>query len=403
VARILLTGVVNQEVMLQAINKVNIYRFYEKSDNYDGLKFDIDRACQMVNALRQKDYYYKELQETSEKLKIISENVPAQIIHTDLDGNILEVNQDSSALSMDSVGKNISDFLPDEELKKLFQTMTKVIRTKKSHNIITRAFNFYENFQWFSTVIGPLHSADEQTGFLMVSQDITDRVNHEEKIMSAVIEAEDRQKSKIARDIHDGLQQTLTIALLNFESLDEKSIQISKNELEKFQKGVTFLRKGLQETRSIAYELIPKSVEDFGFVETIKDLIEEFNNTFEETQFNFYTNLEKRIEDLNIEYNLFRITQESLNNVMKYAGATEVFVQLTHYDNILQLTIEDNGKGFDVEEKLNSDISFGLFNMNKRAESLSGKMTIESQDGTLVFVEIPLKRKSMDNSENTEH
>lgn len=185
--------------------------------------------------------------------------------------------------------------------------------------------------------------------------------------------------------------------------MDEKSIQISKNELEKFQKGVTFLRKGLQETRSIAYELIPKSVEDFGFVETIKDLIEEFNNTFEETQFNFYTNLEKRIEDLNIEYNLFRITQESLNNVMKYAGATEVFVQLTHYDNILQLTIEDNGKGFDVEEKLNSDISFGLFNMNKRAESLSGKMTIESQDGTLVFVEIPLKRKSMDNSENTEH
>lgn len=197
VARILLTGVVNQEVMLQAINKVNIYRFYEKSDNYDGLKFDIDRACQMVNALRQKDYYYKELQETSEKLKIISENVPAQIIHTDLDGNILEVNQDSSALTMDSVGKNISDFLPDEELKKLFQTMTKVIRTKKSHNIITRAFNFYENFQWFSTVIGPLHSADEQTGFLMVSQDITDRVNHEEKIMSAVIEAEDRQKVKL--------------------------------------------------------------------------------------------------------------------------------------------------------------------------------------------------------------
>jgi PAS domain S-box-containing protein len=403
VGRILLTGVVNQEVMLQAINKVNIYRFHEKSDNFDGLKFDIDNACQMVNALRQKDYYYKELQETSEKLKIISDNVPAQIIHTDLDGNILEVNQDSSALTVESVGKNISNFLPEDELKKLFQTMAKVVRTKKSHNIITRAFNFYENFQWFSTVIGPLHSEDEQSGFLMVSQDITDRINYEEKIMSAVIEAEDRQKSKIARDIHDGLQQTLTIALMNFESLDEDSIQISKNELDKFKQGIKFLRKGLHETRSIAYELIPKSVEDFGFVETIKDLIEEFNNTLDETEFNFYTNLDKRIEDLNIEYNLFRITQESLNNIMKYAKATEVFVQLIHHDNILQLTIEDNGKGFDVEEKLNSDISFGLFNMNKRAESLSGKMTIESKDGTLVFVEIPLKRKVINNSEETEN
>jgi two-component system sensor histidine kinase DegS len=310
-----------------------------------------------------------------------------------LDGNILEVNQDSSALTVESVGKNISNFLPEDELKKLFQTMAKVVRTKKSHNIITRAFNFYENFQWFSTVIGPLHSKNEQNGFLMVSQDITDRVNRDEMIMSAVIEAEDRQKSKIARDIHDGLQQTLTISLMNFESLDENSIQISEKELEKFRSGLKFLRKGLQETRNIAYELIPKSVEDFGFVVTLKELIEELNASVDATEFNFYTNLQQRIEDLNIEYNLFRITQESLNNIIKYAEASEVFVQLTHHDNILQLTIEDNGKGFDVEEKLNSDKSLGLFNMNKRAESLSGKMTIESKDGTLVFVEIPIKKK----------
>ncbi|HET8859721.1 response regulator [Marivirga sp.] len=394
VARILLTGVVNQNVMLQAINKVNIYRFHEKSDKYDGLKFDIDNAYQMVKALREKDYYFKELQETSEKLRIIADNVPAQIIHTDLDGNILEINQDSSALKMTSVGANISNFLPEDELKKFLHTMALVSETKKNHNIITRAFNFYENFQWFSTVIGSLHSKEQQSGFLMVSQDITDRVNHEEKIMSAVIEAEDRQKSKIARDIHDGLQQTLTISLMNFESLDENSIQISEKELQKFRNGVKFLRKGLQETRSIAYELIPKSVEDFGFIETVKELIFELNSSVDSTEFNFYTNLTQRIEDLNIEYNLFRITQESLNNIIKYAEATEVFVQLTYHDNILQLTIEDNGKGFDVDEKLNSDRSFGLFNMNKRTESLSGKMTIESKDGTLIFVEIPLKKKT---------
>jgi len=231
----------------------------------------------------------------------------------------------------------------------------------------------------------------------MVSQDITDRVNQEEKIMSAVIEAEDRQKSKIARDIHDGLQQTLTIALMNFESLDKDSIQITEKEREKFLKGVEFLRKGLQETRGIAYELIPKSVEDFGFIETIKELLEEFNSSFEPTIFNFYTNLKHRISDLNIEYNLFRITQESLNNIIKYAKATEVFVQLTYHDNILQLTIEDNGKGFNVKEKLNSTESFGLFNMQKRAESLSGRMTVESKGGTLIFVEIPIKNKVKSN------
>jgi len=394
VARILLTGVVNQEIMLQAINKVNIYRFHEKSDNYDGLKFDIDNAYRMAIALREKDFYFKKLQETSEKLKIISDNVPAQIIHTNMDGIILEVNQDINGLTEKSIGQNISNFLPEEELKKFLQTMAKVTKTKKNQNIITRSFNFYENFQWFSTVIGPLHSKGKQNGFLMVSQDITDQINHEEKIMSAVIEAEDRQKSKIARDIHDGLQQTLTIALMNFESIDEDSIKVTEKELEKFHRGIGFLQKGLQETRGIAYELIPKSVEDFGFVETVKELLEEFNNTVDGTVFNFYTNIKQRIADLNIEYNLFRITQESLNNIIKYAEATEVFVQLTYHDNLLQLTIEDNGKGFNVEDKLNDDSSFGLFNMRKRTESLSGKMTIESKEGTLIFVEIPLKRKA---------
>ncbi|SMG33480.1 two-component system, NarL family, sensor histidine kinase DegS [Marivirga sericea] len=400
VARILLTGVVNQEVMLQAINKINIYRFHEKSDNFDGLKFDIDNAYHMVKALREKDFYFKQLQETSEKLKIITDNVPAQIVHTDMEGIILEINQDSNGLTMRHIGQSITNFLPEDELKKFLATMSKVTATKKNHNVITRAFNFYENFQWFSTVIGPLHSKGKQSGFLMVSQDITDRVNYEEKIMSAVIEAEDRQKSKIARDIHDGLQQTLTIALMNFESLVKgsiqstgtESIQITEKEREKFGKGIDFLRKGLQETRGIAYELIPKSVEDFGFLETIQDLLDEFNTTFETTDFNFYTNVKQRITDLNIEYNLFRITQEALNNIIKYAEATEVFVQLTYHDNLLQLTIEDNGKGFDVEEKLNADSSFGLFNMNKRAESLSGRMTIESKEGTLIFVEIPLKK-----------
>jgi two-component system sensor histidine kinase DegS len=393
VARILLTGVVNEYVMLQAINKVQIYRFHEKSERYDGLKFDIDSAYQMVKTLREKDYYYKRLQETSEKLKIISDHVPAQIIHTDMDGNILEINKDSKILNSHSIGLNISSFLPEDELKKFLKTMSKVSETRENQTITTRAFNFYENFQWFSTVIGLLHSKDQQSGFLMVSQDITEKVNREEKIMSAVIEAEDRQKSKIARDIHDGLQQTLTISLMNLEALGGLFEKFEKDELEKFRNGIKFLRKGLQETRTIAYELIPKAVEDFGYVETVKELIEELNSSVDSTEFTFFTNLKERIKDLNIEYNLFRITQESLNNIMKYAEATEVFIQLTLHGHILQLTIEDNGKGFDVDEKLNSDRSFGLFNMHKRTESLSGKMTVESKEGTLIFVEIPVKNK----------
>ncbi|GAA5023391.1 hypothetical protein GCM10011506_06210 [Marivirga lumbricoides] len=393
VGRILLTGVVNQDVMLQAINQVDIYRFHEKTHNFEALKLDIDNAYLMAKAVRQKNYYHKQLQQTLEKYKLISENVPAQIIQTDTQGVIKEINKSYGGIKVTDVGKNITNFIPEDELKSFVTAMSKVQKHKKNVNIITRGFDFYQKYNWYSTLIGPLTSKDEVYGFMMVSQDITERVLGEERIMSAVLEAEDRQKSRIARDIHDGLQQTLTIALMNFESVGNVFKIMEESKAEKYMRGFQFLEKGLHETRNIAYSLIPKAVEDFGYIETVKNLLDELNNTTS-AKFRFYTNLKERVENQNIEYNLFRITQESLNNILKYAEAEEVFVQLVLQDNILQLMIEDDGKGFNTEETLNEGTSsLGLFNMRKRTESLSGKMVIDSipGKGTLIYVEIPLK------------
>jgi two-component system sensor histidine kinase DegS len=393
VSRILLTGVVNQEVMLKAINQVQIYRFHEKSSNFDALKFDIDNAFQMVQAIRQKDYYHKQMLEAMEKNRLISENVPAQIIQTDINGVIIEISKDFGAVKTKDIGTNIIEFLPEDEVKSFIEAMSSVKETKENVTIVTRAFDFYKNYNWHSTLIGSLTSNNAVTGFLMVSHDITERINSEEKIMSAVIEAEDLQKSRIARDIHDGLQQTLTIALMNFEAMGNVFELLDTQKSEKFLRGFQHLEKGLHETRNIAYSLIPKSVEDFGYIETVINLIEELNHTTA-TKFKFYTNLKKRINSQNIEYNLFRITQESINNIIKYAKANEVFIQLVLLDKILQLTIEDDGVGFDVKEKLKSGArNFGLFNMRKRTESLSGKMIIDSDhdNGTLIYVELPLK------------
>ena len=393
VSRILLTGVVNQDVMLKAINQVQIYRFHEKSNNFDALKLDIDNAFQMVEAIRQKDYYHKQMLETMEKYRLISDNVPAQIIRTDVEGVIKEINKDFGGVKTSNIGKNIIEFIPEDEVRSFVDSMNEVKKNKKNVTIVTRAFDFYKNYNWHSTLIGPLTSDDNVTGFLMVSQDITERINYEEKIMSAVIEAEDRQKSRIARDIHDGLQQTLTIALMNFESIGNVFELLEEQKSDKFLRGFHHLEKGLHETRNIAYSLIPKAVEDFGYIETVKNLIEDLNNTTD-TKFKFYTNIKKRINSQNIEYNLFRITQESINNIIKYAKASEVFIQLVLQDKILQLTIEDDGIGFNADEKLKSGSSnFGLFNMRKRAESLSGKMVIDSAatKGTLIYVELPMK------------
>jgi two-component system sensor histidine kinase DegS len=181
---------------------------------------------------------------------------------------------------------------------------------------------------------------------------------------------------------------------MNFESVGNIFELLPKDKAEKYMRAFQHLEQGLHDTRNIAYSLIPKAVEDFGYIETVKSLLEELNDSFD-INFNFYTNLKDRIESQSIEYNLFRITQESINNILKYAEAKEVFIQLIKQDNLLQLTIEDDGKGFDYDGSISSKStsSFGLFNMQKRAESLSGKMIIDStpKKGTLIYVEIPLK------------
>ncbi|PTB90834.1 hypothetical protein C9994_16665, partial [Marivirga lumbricoides] len=231
--------------MLQAINQVDIYRFHEKTHNFEALKLDIDNAYLMAKAVRQKNYYHKQLQQTLEKYKLISENVPAQIIQTDTQGVIKVINKSYGGIKVTDVGKNITNFIPEDELKSFVTAMSKVQKHKKNVNIITRGFDFYQKYNWYSTLIGPLTSKDEVYGFMMVSQDITERVLGEERIVSAVLEAEDRQKSRIARDIHDGLQQTLTIALMNFESVGNVFKIMEESKAEKYMRGFQFLEKGL--------------------------------------------------------------------------------------------------------------------------------------------------------------
>jgi signal transduction histidine kinase len=119
----------------------------------------------------------------------------------------------------------------------------------------------------------------------------------------------------------------------------------------------------------------------------------EFNNSVDGTIFHFNHNLadESNI-DKNIEVTLYRILQEALNNVIKYANANEVNVQLRDYNDILMLTVEDDGSGFDVEEAKSSDIGFGLRSMQNRIDAISGVLEIESAPGKGTFIVVQISK-----------
>ncbi len=217
--------------------------------------------------------------------------------------------------------------------------------------------------------------------------DITNRMKQEQKIASTVLETEDRERSRIARDIHDGLQQTMTTALLNLEKVRASAKIEPENLTEKFQTGYDLLKKSISESRSLAHNLMPKVVAENGIVAAIESLLNAIR-TSSETEFTFYTNFGEENLKLATEISLYRITQEAINNILKYAQASKATIQLLKYDDLTMLTIEDNGKGFDT---YNLQETFGLNSMKTRAESIGANFTLESAPtkGTQIIIELP--------------
>ncbi|MFD1292361.1 two-component regulator propeller domain-containing protein [Lutibacter holmesii] len=221
--------------------------------------------------------------------------------------------------------------------------------------------------------------------------DITSEKRKTQEMLEAILKTENIERSRISRDLHDGLQQTLTIASLNFQSAKKELSKFSTIAINKFETGWEYLQKSILESRSVAHSLMPKAIIDFGVISAFESLINQINASTETTEFNFFHNFKKeRIKNQEIEITLYRILQESTNNIIKYAKAKNVSIQLKDYDNMYMLTIEDDGIGFDVATTNKNGKGFGFQSMRNRLEAIDGFLEIESRigQGTTIIIEI---------------
>lgn len=209
----------------------------------------------------------------------------------------------------------------------------------------------------------------------------------------SVIEAQENERRRISRELHDGLGQLLSAAKLNLgmidlpESVDDKSREILK-QID------TIISKAIVEARRIAHDLRPTTLDDFGLVPALRILCQEFSKiTGIKVKFQVSPTLERI--DPKMEIAIYRIIQESFNNISKYAEATEVSLDLFRTDDRVFVKVKDNGKGFDpfaMQRTRKAGGGFGLINMKERAELVGGKVEIDSQPGggTEVSLEINL-------------
>ena len=224
---------------------------------------------------------------------------------------------------------------------------------------------------------------------LVIANDITKQKKAEERAISAIVEGEERERQRIAKELHDGLGQYLSASNMNLKSVYEDIGAITPDLSIAFESGLKFLNHAISETRNISQNLLPKAIQDYGLELAAESLINQLQSR-NDIQFYLYKHLGDVIIPDNIQINLYRILQESLNNAIRHGNPKKIEVQLVHTGNELFMTIEDNGTGFDVEEEMDSGI--GLRSIKTRVGAMSANLDITSYKarGTIISVVVPL-------------
>jgi signal transduction histidine kinase len=218
-----------------------------------------------------------------------------------------------------------------------------------------------------------------------VAADLSQRIARD--ALRRVVDAQEAERRRLARELHDETGQALTSMLLGLRSLEEvvEGEQAGDAVAELRELVVTTLR----DVRQLAVELRPKVLDDFGLVPALERLAETFG-----AQTGIAVQFQAGFEDdrlpTEVETALYRIVQESLTNIVKHAQASHVSILLTRRGDTATAVIEDDGRGF-VRERSNS--GFGLEGMRERMQLLDGTLTIESTPGagTTLVAEVPLR------------
>lgn len=224
------------------------------------------------------------------------------------------------------------------------------------------------------------------------TENVTDKINQQKIISSKIVENQENEQNRIAREIHDGIGQMLTGLKFSLESINLDDKEKAEQKIEYLKKLALDIIKGV---RTATFNLMPPELSDHGIVSSLAKLTQELSKlTGKNILFYNKTNFDKRLDSL-IEINIYRLTQEAINNAIKYADSTHIIVQLSHSNNILSITIDDNGKGFDIneaEKKRNSESGMGLLFMMERIQYINGRVFINSipGEGTRITFNIPI-------------
>ncbi|GGK02968.1 signal transduction histidine-protein kinase/phosphatase DegS [Lentibacillus kapialis] len=336
------------------------------------------------------DQLYKELQETKEQVaKHIS------------DGDELEQKVQFSRQRLAEVSKEF-DHHTESEIREVYEK-THAMQTKlaisrqeekvlhdKREDLERRLLSLDETIQKSEGLAGKItvvltYLNDD---FKQVNEMI-EQAREKQEFGLKIIEAQEDERRKISREIHDGPAQMLANILLRSELVDrtfrEGTVDEALCEIRSVRK---MIRSSLYEVRRIIYDLRPMALDDLGLIPTMKKYVGTVSD-YNDIEIEFEAVGQEKRLDQKYEIAFFRLMQEALQNAIKHADASLIEVTLEINPRIIEMVINDNGKGFDPT--LKQEKSFGLIGMRERVEMLDGSLSVDSTigEGTNITIQVP--------------
>lgn len=205
---------------------------------------------------------------------------------------------------------------------------------------------------------------------------------------NALLQGQEEERSRMARELHDGLGGLLSGVKINLNNMKRRLI-ITEEDGQSFENSLALLDQSISEMRRVAHNLMPESILRYGLDGAIKEFLESIDNEELVVVYQSY-NIDKGIHK-QLDITTYRIIQELVNNIIKHAQASEVLVQVRRDEQLLIIDVEDNGKGFEVPD-LKDRTGMGLAGIRSRVNYWKGELSIDStkDKGTSIHIQIPL-------------
>ena len=221
---------------------------------------------------------------------------------------------------------------------------------------------------------------------ISLKSEMAEKKEIQQKMITAVILTEEKERKRLASDLHDGLGPVLSAINLYFQAyLDATESQ--KHEIETRLK--TIIETAIADVSRISHNISPHILEKYGLVTALDNFINQIRLT---NKINIKTAFDKvKRFDLKTELTIYRMVNEMINNTIKHAFADDISIKIYLSDNLINIEFADNGKGFDVNETLRNKKGMGLSNLQNRINSLNGQFIINSSkdQGVVVHISLP--------------